>query len=267
MDGDELADAASRGGAGIGRGLDGADIAAREHGDVARADVLLADEHDVGGLDHGIGGFDGADEAASFDHAERVCSHRRFGRNQNRRKANILNSMRQYSYDGPDMMTTPVRADGRRCASRRCVSVAGCSGADTAPPVATVAFTASESRVPLGSPVDLTYRFDVAPGVKIDGDYKVFVHIVRDDGETMWSDDHEPSVPTSQWKPGQTIQYTRTRFVPVTPYLGEVGVDIGLYRDQERLPLQTSDPAEGESTNRPTAPGRCSCCRRQRTSS
>jgi hypothetical protein len=147
------------------------------------------------------------------------------------------------------MTTMPVRAIGLLCLASG-FAVASCSSADTAPPVATVSFTASKTRVPLGSPVELTYRFDVAPGTKIDGDYQVFVQVVRDDGAILWSDDHEPSIPTSQWTAGQTIQYTRMRFVPAAvAYLGEAGVDIGLYRDQERLPLRTSDPAT-ESTNR-----------------
>jgi len=130
------------------------------------------------------------------------------------------------------------------------VMAAGCSKGDSAAPVAMVSFTTNKTRIPLGSPIELTYRFDVAPGAKIDGDYKVFVHVVRDDGVAMWNDDHEPTIPTSQWKPGQQIQYTRTRFVPVFPFLGEAAVEIGLYRDQERLPLQASDPAKSESNNR-----------------
>src|SRR5688572_15576039 len=39
--------------------------------------------------------------------------------------------------------------------------VIGCSQGDTAPPVATVTFSANKTRVPLGSPVELTYRFNV----------------------------------------------------------------------------------------------------------
>ena len=46
----------------------------------------------------------------------------------------------------------------------------------------------------------------------------------------LWNDDHEPPVPTSQWKPGQTVEYTRTRFVPVVPYSGDATVEVGLYR-------------------------------------
>lgn len=125
-----------------------------------------------------------------------------------------------------------------------------CSKGDTAPPVATVSFTPSKARVTLGSPVDLTYRFDVAPDAKIDGNYRVFVHVTGPDGNTLWNDDHEPPTPTSQWRPGQKIEYTRTRFVPVVPYLGDATVEVGLYRENDRLPLQGADPADRQSTAR-----------------
>jgi len=55
---------------GVGRGLDRAHVAAHEDGDVARADVLLADELYVGGLDHRVRGLDRADEAFGLDHSE-----------------------------------------------------------------------------------------------------------------------------------------------------------------------------------------------------
>lgn len=126
----------------------------------------------------------------------------------------------------------------------------GCSKGDTSPPVATVTFSANKARVPLGSPIELTYRFNVAPDAKFDGNYKVFVHFVDADGGVLWNDDHDPSPPTSQWRPGQTIQYTRTRFLPVVPFLGEVRVTVGLYRDSDRLPLQGLDPADRQSTTR-----------------
>jgi hypothetical protein len=59
------------------------------------------------------------------------------------------------------------------------------------------------------------------------------------DNEMMWADDHEPSVPTSQWKPGQTIEYTRTTFIAKYPYVGPASLDVGLYstKDQKRLTL------------------------------
>ena len=67
----EFANATRRGGAGIGRGLHGAHIAAHHDGDVPCADVLLADENDVGGFDHGIGCFDRSDETFGFDKSQR----------------------------------------------------------------------------------------------------------------------------------------------------------------------------------------------------
>jgi hypothetical protein len=119
--------------------------------------------------------------------------------------------------------------------------------------VATATFAASKARVPLGSPVDLTYKFDLAPDTAIDGDYRVFVHFLDADGKILWSDDHDPPVPTSQWKSGQTVgPYTRTMFVPVVPYLGEATVRLGLYKDDggARLPLSGLDPADRNSSSR-----------------
>jgi hypothetical protein len=112
------------------------------------------------------------------------------------------------------------------------------------PPVATARLSFSHSRVPLGSPVEMTYRFVVSPQAgKIDGDYYVFVHFLEGGSrEMMWTDDHLPPVPTSQWKPGQTIEYPRTMFTPVYPYVGEATVEIGLYKPKgRRLTLVGND--------------------------
>ncbi len=69
-------------------------------------------------------------------------------------------------------------------------------------------------------------------------DYLVFVHVIEPDGEKLWQDDHAPAIPTSQWKPGQSIEYTRTIFVPNYPYIGEANMRIGLYNPAQR---QASD--------------------------
>ena len=71
VDRDELADAARGRGAGVRRGLDGADVAAHEDGDVAGPDVFLGDEHDVCGFHHRVGGLDRPDQPARFHHSER----------------------------------------------------------------------------------------------------------------------------------------------------------------------------------------------------
>ena len=84
----------------------------------------------------------------------------------------------------------------------------------------------------------------MAPNAKIDGDYWVFVHVLEPDGEQLWVDDHLPPTPTSTWKPGQKVEYTRTVFVPNYPYIGPAVVRLGLYdpKTQRRLTLG-GDPA------------------------
>ena len=119
---------------------------------------------------------------------------------------------------------------------------AACSKTDNTPPVANVSFSASKTRVALGGPIDLTFQFDVTSPIK--DDYRVLVHVVNPDGDTIWIDDHDPEIPTSQWKPGQKIQYTRQRFLPVLPFTGEASVRVGLYRGEQRLPLQGPDGAQ-----------------------
>lgn len=122
--------------------------------------------------------------------------------------------------------------------------ISGCRAAtENTPPVATPTVTLERTRAALGSPVDMTYQFAVAPGAHFDGDYRVFVHFLDADGELMWTDDHDPPRPTSQWQPGQTVQYTRTLFVPIYPYVGEASIEIGLHSadGQRRLPLAATD--------------------------
>lgn len=119
-------------------------------------------------------------------------------------------------------------------------TVAACDKKDTAPPVATPTFSASKDRVALGGPIDFTFQFDVVAPIK--DDYKVLVHVVNPDGDTLWIDDHDPTLPTSQWKAGQRVQYTRQRFVPVVPFTGEATVRVGLYKGDDRLPLQGAEP-------------------------
>lgn len=118
-------------------------------------------------------------------------------------------------------------------------SITACSHADNTPPVATPTFTASKDRVALGGPVDFTFQFDVVAPIK--DDYRVLVHVVNPDGDTIWIDDHDPAIPTSQWKPGQKVQYTRQRFLPVLPYTGEATVRVGLYKGDQRLPMQGAE--------------------------
>jgi hypothetical protein len=122
-----------------------------------------------------------------------------------------------------------------------CAAVASACGgpSDSAVPLATPTVSVNHARVPLGSPVEVTYRFQVASGASFEKDYRVLVHFLDADDELMWTDDHLPPQPTRTWKPGQTIEYTRTVFVPLYPYIGEATIAVGLYAPgtNERAPL------------------------------
>jgi len=124
----------------------------------------------------------------------------------------------------------------------------GCRrGGDSQPAVATPSVKLSHGKAPLGSPVDITYHFEVAKNAPPFGqDYTVLVHFVDADEEMMWTDDHRPPVPTTQWKPGQIVEYKRTVFIPVYPYLGEAIIQMGLYstKDSRRLPLSGNDTGQ-----------------------
>jgi len=115
-----------------------------------------------------------------------------------------------------------------------------------APPVATASIHLNHDKAPLGSPIDLTYKFVVANDAHLAEDFRVMVHVVDTDNELLFTFDHTPPVPTSQWKPGQTVEYTRTEFVPVYPYVGEAAIQVGLYstKDQKRQPLAGQDAGQ-----------------------
>ncbi|MFN7983429.1 MAG: hypothetical protein U0Q11_16395 [Vicinamibacterales bacterium] len=127
-------------------------------------------------------------------------------------------------------------------------AAAACKGGQkvSGPPVATPSLTLSHDRAPAGSPLELTYKFVVASDASFTEDYRVFAHVVDNDDERIWDDDHNPPVPTSQWKPGQTIEYKRTIFVPVFPYVGDSTIRVGLHsvKDQHRLPLTGQDAGQ-----------------------
>jgi hypothetical protein len=119
--------------------------------------------------------------------------------------------------------------------------VGGCSReTDDAPPVATPSVKLGRMDAAVGSPIDVTYRFEVAPDAPaFSEDYTVFVHVLDKDRSSLWGDDHQPPTPTTQWKPGSTVEYTRTMFVPKLPYVGPALIEVGLYsvKSGQRLPL------------------------------
>jgi len=115
-----------------------------------------------------------------------------------------------------------------------------------AQPMATPSVSLSRDKVPLGGPIDITYKFVVAPDAKFTQNYRVMVHVVDPNEELMWTDDHDPPIATTEWKPGQTVEYTRTVFVPAYPYVGEATIQLGLYSkaSEPRLPLSGDDAGQ-----------------------
>src|SRR5436190_20074719 len=82
------------------------------------------------------------------------------------------------------------------------------------PAVATPSLSLSKDRVPIGSAVTLTYKFQVAPDASFDRNYYVLVHVLDPEGEQVWTDDHLPPRPTGEWEAGQTVEDERIVFVP-----------------------------------------------------
>ena len=119
---------------------------------------------------------------------------------------------------------------------------AGCA----APPsvVAVARLTVDRASVPLGATVEATIRFDVAPTLgPLHDDYRVFLHVFDDNETFLSSHEHDPPIPTSTWRPGQSIQYARRIKVPAYPYLGPAVIAIGLHSpvSGERLALAGDD--------------------------
>jgi hypothetical protein len=124
------------------------------------------------------------------------------------------------------------------------VTSAACGEAeDTTPPVAGMQVSLSRPKVALGSPVEVTYKFTVAANAPSLGQRRVFVHFLDADEELMWTDDHDPPTPASEWKPGQTVEYTRTMFIPSYPYVGAAKVVAGMYTpgNNERVKFSNED--------------------------
>ena len=122
-------------------------------------------------------------------------------------------------------------------------AVASCGGPPPEP-VASVVVALDRGAAPLGGVVGMSYQFSVFEGQEpMTEDYRVFVHFADADGAVLWTDDHDPPVPTSRWQPGQTISYDRTMFLPLYPYVGASTIRVGLYPTDgsDRVPLAGDD--------------------------
>jgi hypothetical protein len=100
--------------------------------------------------------------------------------------------------------------------------------AEVNPIVPSVKF--NRTRVPLGSALEITYTWTLEPNARpLTQDYRALVHFLDSHEVMLFDDDHTPVPPPSTWEPGKSYTYTRTRFVPLYPYVGEAEVRMGLY--------------------------------------
>jgi hypothetical protein len=213
----QLADAPRGGGARVGRGLDRADVAAHEHGDVAGADVFLADEHDVGGLHHRVGRFDRADQAPRFHHPKSIHA----------RTLTYCCTCHNCCTIRAIRMRKTVALSCSLLCSRR--ALAGCSGNRR-----TSRRRDADADVQQGSRADRQRRHaDLQvrrrADATFDKDYCVFVHVLDPDGEQMWTDDHLPPTPTEVEGAARRSSTSARSSSRTIPYIGEAHVRLGLY--------------------------------------
>jgi hypothetical protein len=104
-------------------------------------------------------------------------------------------------------------------------------------------------RAPLGSAIEITYTWNVEPTAKkLAQDYRAFVHFLDSHQVMLFEDDHVPAPPPSAWEPGKTYTYTRTKFVPIYPYVGDVEIRVGLHSAArgDRVALKGDDASMHE---------------------
>lgn len=107
-------------------------------------------------------------------------------------------------------------------------------------PVAAIDLELERSAAPQGAFVAAELSLTLLPAfAPLDRDYRVFVHFLDPDGRLLWADDHDPPVPSSDWRRGQTLSYGRRLAIPADAYVGEATIAVGLYHPPlgERLPL------------------------------
>lgn len=125
--------------------------------------------------------------------------------------------------------------------------LAGCgSDAPSESRPITASIDTNKARAPIGSPITINYRFDVgADSAPIDKDYRVFVHFLDSHNALLFNDDHDPPKPTTSWSAGDELEYERTLFIPLYPYLGTATIQMGLYIPEtgERLGLSGTETA------------------------
>lgn len=107
------------------------------------------------------------------------------------------------------------------------------------------AISLSKNVTTMGSVLEAEYSFKVPANAKIP-EYNgiVFVHFIDPDSNIVFTDDHSPNTPISQWKPGENYSYKRLIFIPSDILSGEYKVRLGIYDPSgknERIPLNAKE--------------------------
>ena len=118
--------------------------------------------------------------------------------------------------------------------------LAGASCGEGDAPVAAVELALGRNAATQGAFVAGSLSLTMLPAFEpLDDDYRVFVHFLDADGRLLWADDHDPPVPSRDWRRGQNISYSRQMAIPEDAYVGEATIAVGLYLPPlgQRLPL------------------------------
>ena len=147
--------------------------------------------------------------------------------------------MRQFA--GPTGFRCRRRAEQGACGFVAALALlAGTSCAELAEPVAAIEMHVARDPAAQGSVVETALSLTVLAAFEpLEHDYRVFVHFLDAGGNLLWADDHYPPIPSSRWRPGQTLSYERRVQIPEQSGVGRATVAVGLYAVEsgERLPL------------------------------
>ena len=127
-----------------------------------------------------------------------------------------------------------------RAAVASLLVLAGVSCGGPGEPVAAVDLELERSAAPQGAFVAAELSLTPLPAFEPTArDYRVFVHFLDPGGRLLWADDHDPPVPSSRWRPGRTVSWSRRLAVAPDAYVGEITIAVGLYHPPsgERLAL------------------------------
>jgi hypothetical protein len=94
--------------------------------------------------------------------------------------------------------------------------------------------------------LDYQYKFtDKFSPSEVSDDYRVFVHFWRiKNKEMLLQDDHSPEKKFSEWKPGETLNYSRTLFIP--QFLDEFDIDFE-GKEEVKLTVGLYNPKDAEN--------------------